>query len=88
MYHCASTFLQKMYKTKVKTIFGDCPVVEQALVRVWLLATVDKMQFSLEKNRPHVFVIHMHNLPKQRETRRVTQKTPLKKSLYIRCSYS
>ena len=46
MYHCASSFLQKMYKTKVKTIFGDCPVVEQALVRVWLLATLDKMQFD------------------------------------------
>ena len=46
MYHCASLFLQKLYKTKVKTIFGDCPEVEQALVRVWLLATVDKMQFS------------------------------------------
>ena len=39
-------FLQKMYKTKVKTIFGDCPVVEQALVWVWLLATLDKMQFD------------------------------------------
>ena len=46
LYHCASSFLQKMYKTKVKTIFGDCPVVEQALVRVWLLATLDKMQFD------------------------------------------
>ena len=47
-----------------------------------------KCNLVKKKNGPHFFVIHMHNLPKQRETRRVTQKTPLKKSLYIRCSYS
>ena len=40
------------------------------------------------KDQSPLITIHMRNTPQQSETRWVTQKTPFKKPLYIRYSFS
>ena len=80
--------LLKTFKIIAKTIFCDSLMVEHFLIRVCLHATARELRSGSEKSHSQLIVIHMRNTTQQGETRRVTQKTPLKKPRYIKYSSS
>ena len=63
-------------------------MVEHFLIWVCLHATARELQSGSEKSHSQLIAIHMRNTTQQGKTRRVTQKTRLKKPRYIKYSSS
>ena len=80
------TFFWKIKKIIEKTVLEDCLIVKRSSIHIWLHATVGESRFGSEKTWSQLITIHMRNFSQQSETRRVTQKKPLKKPLYFRYS--
>ena len=82
------TFVWKNEKIMEKTALWDCLIIDHSLIHVWLLATIEKSQSGSGKKSISAYC-NTHEQHTMAEWNTLSDvKTPLKKTLYIRYSFS
>ena len=82
------TLVWKNGKIMEKTALWDCLIIDHSLINVWLLATVEKSQSGSGKKSISAYC-NTHEPHTMAEWNTLSDvKTPLKKTLYIRYSFS
>ena len=82
------TFVWKNEKIMEKTALWDCLIIDHSPIHVWLLATIEKSQSGSGKKSISAYC-NTHEQHTMAEWNTLSDvKTPLKKTLYIRYSFS